>query len=140
MMFFTPDPLMMIFFGVVVGLGAGFSGLGGGFLVVPLLLVLGYEAQFAVGTSFLVILAISISSLFAHRKADNIDYTSGALLGAGGIVGAQAGARLVENVSTPQFKLFFAIFLVVFVGYLLRRKSNVHMNELASEASKPKDE
>jgi uncharacterized membrane protein YfcA len=44
--------------GIVAGIGASFSGLGGGFLVVPLLLVMGYSAQKAVGTSFLAILVI----------------------------------------------------------------------------------
>jgi len=86
----------MIFFGVLVGIGASFSGLGGGFLMVPLLIFLGYSAQKAVGTSFLAILVISISALVAHNKLANVDYRVGILLGIGGIIGAQIGSRLVD--------------------------------------------
>ena len=46
-----------ILLGLFVGIGAAFTGLGGGFLVVPSLLLMGKEAQEAVGTSFLIGLA-----------------------------------------------------------------------------------
>ncbi|MDP4857903.1 MAG: TSUP family transporter, partial [Desulfobacterales bacterium] len=85
--------LLMIVIGVGVGIGGAFTGLGGGFLMVPLLLFLGHTAQKAVGTSFLAILVISISALIAHNKLANIDYRAGILLGIGGIIGAQIGAR-----------------------------------------------
>ncbi len=104
--------------GMGVGIGAAFSGLGGGFLMVPLLLFLGYSAQKAVGTSFMAILIISISALFAHGRLDNIDYRTGVLLGLGGMAGAQIGARLLENVSTGQFRKIFALVLVGLAGYL----------------------
>ena len=86
--------VLMVLGGIVVGVGASFSGLGGGFLIVPLLLLMGYPAQKAVGTSFLAILVISVSAIVAHNKMANIDYKVGILLGIGGIVGAQIGARL----------------------------------------------
>jgi len=73
--------LVMILLGVLVGIGASFSGLGGGFLMVPLLIFLGYSAQKSVGTSFLAILVISISALAAHNKLANVDYKVGILLG-----------------------------------------------------------
>ena len=108
--------------GILAGIGASFSGLGGGFLVVPLLLLLGYSAQKAVGTSFLAILVISMSALIAHNKLANIDYRVGIFLGLGGILGAQVGARLVEHVSTGQFKRIFAVVLVGLAAYLFFKK------------------
>lgn len=108
--------------GVLVGIGASFSGLGGGFLMVPILLYLGFSAQKAVGTSFLGILIISVSALVAHNKLANVDYKFGILLGLGGIVGAQIGARLVEHVSPVAFKRIFAAILVGLAVYLLVRK------------------
>ena len=108
--------------GVIVGIGASFTGLGGGFLIVPLLLLLGYPAQKAVGTSFLAILVISVSALIAHNKLANVDYRVGILLGVGGIVGAQIGARLLEHVSTASFKRIFAAVLVGLAGYLFFQK------------------
>jgi uncharacterized membrane protein YfcA len=114
--------LLMILGGVVVGLGASFSGLGGGFLMVPLLLFLGFSAQKAVGTSFLAIVVISLSALMAHNRLANVDYKVGFLLGIGGIVGAQIGARLVEHVPTGSFRKIFAFILLALASYLFIRK------------------
>jgi uncharacterized membrane protein YfcA len=108
--------------GIGVGVGASFTGLGGGFLMVPLLIVLGYTAQKAVGTSFLAILILSVSALIAHNKLANVDYKVGALLGIGGILGAQIGARLVEHISTANFKRIFALVLLGLAAYLFFKK------------------
>ena len=114
--------VLMVVGGVVVGIGASFTGLGGGFLIVPLLLLMGYPAQKAVGTSFLAILVISLSALIAHNKLANVDFRVGLLLGVGGIAGAQIGARLLEQVSTASFKRIFAAVLVGLAGYLFFQK------------------
>lgn len=104
--------LLFILIGLGVGVAAAFTGLGGGIVMVPLLLALGFDAQKAVGTSFLAILIISVSALAAHGKMANVDWKMGLLLGVGGIVGAQIGARLVEHVSTAGFRKVFAVVLV----------------------------
>jgi len=113
---------IMIGSGILVGIGASFTGLGGGFLMIPLLLYLGFTAQKAVGTSFLAIMVISLSALIAHNKLANVDYKMGILLGVGGIIGAQIGARLVEHVSTANFKKIFAVILVGLAVYLFFKK------------------
>lgn len=118
----TPNVFLLALFGIVVGIGAAFTGLGGGFLVVPLLLFLGYPAQKAVGTSFVTILVVSLSALFAHNKLANVDLKVGLLLGIGGIIGAQVGARLVEHVSTAQFRKLFAVVLVGLAAFLFFKK------------------
>lgn len=114
--------LFLLPLGILVGIGASFTGLGGGFLMIPLLLFLGYTAQKAVGTSFLAILIISLSALLAHNKLANVDYRVGLLLGAGGILGAQLGARMLEQVSTASFKRLFACVLLGLAGYLFFQK------------------
>ncbi|MFZ7112628.1 MAG: sulfite exporter TauE/SafE family protein [Desulfatiglandales bacterium] len=114
--------VLMVGTGILVGIGASFSGLGGGFLMVPLLLFLGYSAQRSVGTSFLAILVISISALIAHNRLANVDYRAGILLGIGGVIGAQVGARLVEHVSTGNFKKIFAFILFGLGVYLFLKK------------------
>ncbi len=108
--------------GILVGIGAAFTGLGGGFLMIPLLLFMGYSAQKAVGTSFLAILVIAISALVAHNKLANVDYRAGILLGIGGVVGAQIGARLVERVSTANFKQIFGVVLLGLAFYMFFKK------------------
>lgn len=117
-----PKYLLLVLAGLAVGVGASFTGLGGGFLMVPLLLFLGYSAQKSVGTSFLAILVISISALVAHGKLANVDYRVGILLGLGGIAGAQIGARLVEHVSTADFKRIFVVVLAGLAVYLFFKR------------------
>ncbi|MCP4745763.1 MAG: sulfite exporter TauE/SafE family protein [Desulfobacteraceae bacterium] len=114
--------ILMPVFGILVGIGASFTGLGGGFLMLPMLLFLGYTAQKAVGTSFLAIVVISISALIAHNKLANVDYMAGLLLGTGGIIGAQIGARLIEHVSTANFKKLFAVILMALAIYIFIKK------------------
>jgi uncharacterized membrane protein YfcA len=114
--------LAMIASGIVVGVFASFTGLGGGLLMVPILLYLGFSAQKAVGTSFLGIFIIAVSALFAHNKFAGVDYKYGILLGIGGVVGAQIGARLVQHVSTGNFKKIFATILAGFAIYLFVKK------------------
>ncbi len=116
------NPIILALFGIIVGIGASFTGLGGGFLVIPLLLFLGYSAQKAVGTSFLTILVIAVSALIAHNKMANIDYKAGLLLGCGGVVGAQIGARLVDQISTGSFRKIFAAVLLGLASYLFLQK------------------
>jgi uncharacterized membrane protein YfcA len=118
----TVQLLLMALFGIIVGLGASFTGLGGGFLMVPLLMFMGYTAQKAVGTSFLAILVISLSALVAHGKLAHVDYKVGLFLGIGGIIGAQVGSRLIDYVSTGSFKKIFAGILVALAAYLFVQK------------------
>jgi uncharacterized membrane protein YfcA len=118
----TLQHLFLGLLGILVGVGASFTGLGGGFLMVPLLLFLGYSAQKAVGTSFLAILIISVSALLAHNKLANVDYRVGLALGAGGVLGAQLGARMLEHVPTASFKKIFAVVLLGLAGYLFCQK------------------
>lgn len=89
--------------------------------MVPLLLFLGYSAQEAVGTSFAAILVISLSALIAHNKLANVDYRAGILLGIGGIIGAQIGARLIEHISTQSFKKVFACILIALAVYMFKK-------------------
>ena len=98
--------------GVLIGILSSGSGLGGGFLVVPFLLQLGKEAKVAVGTSFLFVLMVAISSLVGHSRVGNVDWKTGMLLALGGILGAQAGPFILEHVSDQNFKRIFSFLLI----------------------------
>lgn len=99
--------------GLIVGILSSVSGLGGGFMVVPLLIFLGREAKLAVGTSFVFILVVAISSIFAHYRMGNVDLKTGLILGLGGIMGAQIGPHILQQVSEQNFKRIFAVLLVI---------------------------
>ena len=108
--------------GIAVGIAASFTGLGGGFVVVPLLIALGYTPQRAVGTSFAAILLIGVSSLAGHAKLAEVDWKAGALLGLGGVLGAQLGPRMLQNVSAAAFQKSFAGILILLAVWMFFKK------------------
>jgi len=108
--------------GIVVGLAASFTGLGGGFVVVPLLVACGFTPQRAVGTSFAAILLVGLSSLAGHAKLAEVDWKAGLLLGAGGVLGAQVGPRLLQGVPGPVFQKLFAAVLAGLAVWMYFKK------------------
>jgi uncharacterized membrane protein YfcA len=112
----------LLIIGLGIGIGASFSGLGGGFLIVPLLLWYGFSGPQASGTSGMAIFIIALSTVVAHQRLGNIDYKTGILIGLGGIVGAQIGAQLVSHVSTDVFRKIFAGLTASLAIYLFVKK------------------
>ncbi len=104
--------IALVLVGLLVGILASGTGLGGGFLVVPFLLAMGKEARLAVGTSFIYILIVAVSSLVAHYREGNLDVKTGVLLGLGGVIGAQAGPLILKHVPDAGFKWTFGLFLI----------------------------
>ena len=110
--------IALVLIGIIVGILSSGSGLGGGFLMVPLLIFLGREAKFAVGTTFVFIFFVAISSLLTHYKLGNIDFKTGLVLALGGIVGAQIGPHLLQHLSDQNFKRIFSVLLVITAVWL----------------------
>jgi uncharacterized membrane protein YfcA len=110
------------FLGIVVGLAASFTGLGGGFVVVPLLVGLGFTPQRAVGTSFVAILIVSLASLFGHARLSGVDWKAGALIGLGGILGAQIGPQLLQGVDPRGFQRLFALILIALAVWMFFKR------------------
>lgn len=104
--------------GIVIGILSSGSGLGGGFLVIPLLIFLGRETKLAVGTSFVFILMVAISSIMAHYRLGNIDIKTGLVLAFGGVMGAQIGPHLLQHLSDQNYKRIFSVLLVITAVWL----------------------
>ena len=112
------DLIILVLLGILVGILSSGTGLGGGFLVVPLLVFLGRGVKLAVGTSFVFILVVAVSSILAHYKLGNIDLKTGLTLGLGGLVGAQIGPHLIQHISDQNFKRMFAVLLMITAVWL----------------------
>ncbi len=103
--------------GVGVGLLSGIFGVGGGFLMTPLLIFLGVPAPVAVGTEANQIVASSVSGVLAHWRRGNVDFKMGFILLLGGVVGSTFGVWLFAWLRTlGQIDLVIRLSYVVFLG------------------------
>lgn len=102
-----------------VGLLTGFLGVGGGFLVLPaLVLVMGLPMAYAAGTSLVVITVTSVSALLVRAGAGiHADWPVVLLLTAAAVAGSWAGVRAATRVDTGSLQAAFSILLVLVAGY-----------------------
>ena len=90
--------------GIFIGILAALFGLGGGFLVVPTLNLLGVEIHHAVGTSSAAVVFTSLSSAIAYHKQGRIHHKAGLLLASTAVIGAYTGAWMTSYISASQLK------------------------------------
>lgn len=100
--------------GLIAGLASGYVGVGGGFIMVPLMLaVLDIPMSLASGTSLIAIMILAIPGVIEQGLLGNIDYLAGIAIVVGSIPGALVGARLVRVVPERQLRFIFGGFLLV---------------------------
>jgi len=103
--------------GCAVGFLSGMFGVGGGFLLTPLLIFMGVPSAVAVGTGSMQILASSVAGGIAQYRRKNVDIKMGLVLVGGGVVGAVIGVALVRILrQIGQFDLFVSLSYVLFLG------------------------
>ena len=108
--------------GLGVGLAAGFFGIGGGFLIVPgLILATAMPLPFAIGTSLVVVSALGLTTATSYAVSGLVDWRVTALLVAGGIVGTVAGIALGRALGTSRGLLerAFAAVVIAVGGYVV---------------------
>ncbi|MBH68802.1 MAG: permease [Rhodospirillaceae bacterium] len=103
--------------GGAVGFLSGLFGVGGGFLMTPLLIFIGVPPPIAVGTEANQIVASSVSGVLAHWRRGNVDFTMGAVLLIGGFVGSSLGVLLFKYLQiVGQLDLVIKLCYVVFLS------------------------
>ena len=113
--------------GIVVGVITGLVGVGGGFLIVPALVLLGgLTMHRAVGTSLVIIALKSFSGFFKYldvlaRESLQLDWQILAIVAALGIGGTVAGGRIANRMPQAALKKGFAYFLILMGIYILAR-------------------
>ena len=132
---------MLMFLGLIVGFLSGMFGVGGGFLMTPMLILMGIPPAVAVASEANHILAASVSGFLAHMRRSNIDFLMGFILLTGGVLGSLTGVFLLKYLlSIGQEKIFISlsyIFILVFVGiWMLRESLNSIKNKSKGKRNK----
>jgi uncharacterized membrane protein YfcA len=110
---------LLLGMGAGVGMLSGIFGVGGGFLMTPLLIFLGIPPAVAVGTEANQIIASSVSGVFAHWRRGNVDFKMGSILLVGGIVGSTFGVFLFQYLrSLGHIDLVIMLSYVIFLGVI----------------------
>jgi uncharacterized membrane protein YfcA len=132
------DVGLILALGFGVGFLSGLFGVGGGFLMTPLLIFIGVPSVVAVSTSANQTMGGSVSGLIGHLRRGNVDLRMGSVLLAGGLAGSAAGVQVFAWLRRAgQLDVVVAVFYVVVLGILgalmvaesaralLRRRRNV---------------
>ena len=118
----------------VVGFMAGFFGIGGGLIMVPILFYIfsfvGIEKTFvmhmAIGTSFLIIIPNSIISTLTHMKFKAVEFSIVRTFGIFVVIGVVLGTVFAVNLKTSGLVLFFSIMTMIFAIYFLIEKEKIN--------------
>lgn len=111
------SPLAPLALGFVAGVLTVFLGIGGGFILVPAMIyLLGMPARIVVGTSLVMILAVSATTTMVHSLTTRaVDIVLAGLLLVGGVIGAQYGAILTTRLKPDYLRLALAV-IILLVG------------------------
>ena len=125
MYIYLPIAEVSMHVGIIIGLGGGVGflsglfGVGGGFLMTPLLIFFGIPPAVAVSTEANQIVASSVSGVLAHMRRGNVDFKMGGILMAGGVIGSSLGVALFSFLqSIGQIDLVIQLSYVVFLGII----------------------
>lgn len=125
MNFYLPIAEMSVNIFVFLGMGgavgflSGMFGVGGGFLMTPLLIFNGVPAAVAVGTEAAQIVASSVSGAIAQWRRNNVDIKMGTVLLAGGIAGSLLGVEMVKLLrQIGQFEFFVSLAYMTFLSII----------------------
>ena len=111
--------LLIVLLGMLVGGLSGLFGVGGGFLMTPLLIFLGIPPAVAVGTEAPHVLASSVSGVIAHWRRKNVDFKMGFFLMIGGVVGSTVGVNLFKILRIfGQIDIVIQMLFLIFLGFI----------------------
>ena len=125
MYIYLPIAEISMHIAIIIGLGGGVGflsglfGVGGGFLMTPLLIFLGVPPAVAVATEANQIVASSVSGVLAHMRRGNVDFKMGGILLIGGVIGSSLGVMLFTFLrEVGQIDLVIKLSYVVFLGII----------------------
>ncbi|MFE3839360.1 sulfite exporter TauE/SafE family protein [Pseudogemmobacter sonorensis] len=134
------NAFLLLGIGGVVGFLSGMFGVGGGFLITPLLFFIGVPPPIAVATGANQVVASSVSGVLAQMKRKAVDFRMGTVLLAGGVIGSGIGIWVFELMKARgQIDLFVQLSYVVFLGLIGAMMFNESLRALLrSRSVKPR--
>ncbi len=119
----------LVMVGLAVGFLTGFFGVGGGFLIVPaLVVVIGLPMQLAVGTSLIAISLNALWGLLGNLRLGTLDWPLTALFAVGGVLGVLAGGKLSGRLPDRTLRTMFAVLVVGVALYTFGRSVTALLN------------
>ncbi len=97
----------LIFVGIFIGTMSGFFGIGGGMILVPILLVLGFDIKDAIGISIVQMVFSSIFGSYLNHKKGSLIIGEGIFIGLGGFVGGYIGGYVTEYIADVVLQFTF---------------------------------
>jgi uncharacterized membrane protein YfcA len=111
--------LLLVGLGGIVGFLSGLFGVGGGFLMTPILIMIGIPPTVAAASDSNQIVAASASGTYAHARAGSVDFKMGVLLLLGGIAGGCAGVWLIKLLlRLGEANFLITVTYVVLLGFV----------------------
>jgi uncharacterized membrane protein YfcA len=111
--------LTLLLLGSGVGFLSGLFGVGGGFLLTPLLILMGVPSPVAVASAANQVIGASVSGVLAHWRRRNVDFRMGTVLAIGGLIGSVAGVQLFSWLRRlGQVDLTINLCYVLFLGFV----------------------
>ncbi len=134
---------LLVALGAAVGFISGLFGIGGGFLMTPVLVFLGIPPAVAVASEANHVAASSVSSVIAYSRKRVVDFRMGAVLAGGGVVGAFIGVeafRLLRLLGQADLvvSVSYLLFLGVIGALMLRESLETIIRRRKGEAPKPR--
>lgn len=113
----------LIAIGLLAGMLSGLVGIGGGIVMVPLLLLLGFSQHQAQGTSLAVLVVpVTAAAVFNYYRAGYLDWKYAALIAVFFVVGGYFGSKLAITIDQKVLKKIFGILLLFVAGKMILGK------------------
>ncbi|MGO4868898.1 MULTISPECIES: sulfite exporter TauE/SafE family protein [unclassified Flavobacterium] len=115
--------VFLVLIGLTAGVLSGLIGIGGGIIMVPLLLLMGFTQQQAQGTSLAALLPpVTLLAVLNYHKAGYIDWRFAIVISLVFVVGGYFGSNLAIHVDQKILKKIFAVVLLIIGGFLFFEK------------------
>lgn len=122
----------LILLGSTVGMLSGFFGIGGGTILVPLLLLLGYDTKIAIGISVIQMVFSSVYGSYLNNKKGTLDVPMIIVIGSGGFIGALLSGFVTSSLDNKTLEMIFLSFaLFALIRLFMKTKEHVEQKEVS---------